>query len=390
MSTEVKSRRGTTLQHSTFVGAVGEITVDTDKHTAVVHDGATAGGFPLEKSASRDASGGHVGLTAFKINFLNTLGTITSWFANSATAVRTYTFPDKSMTVGDAAGDNTIVTVGALNSGSITSGFGSIDVGTDSISGGAGAFSSVAVAGPQTATSFNKVAVTQPATGSTLTIVEGATLTASASANISGTNTGDQTSVAGNAGTATALQTARNIDGVSFDGTTNIKTIAPATLAAPAKTTPIDADFLPMVDSAATNLLKKLLWSDIKVALANFFASAGLLLTGANGLGYGTGSGGAVAQITSRTTGVTLDKTNGAITLFSAAGSASWQSVVVTNSTVAVGDVPVVVQKSGTDLYQIFVTNVAAGSFQISFATTGGTTTETPVFSFAILKAVEA
>jgi len=39
---------------------------------------------------------------------------------------------------------------------------------------------------------------------------------------ISGTNTGDQTSVSGNAGTATQLQTARNINGVAFDGTANI------------------------------------------------------------------------------------------------------------------------------------------------------------------------
>lgn len=38
----------------------------------------------------------------------------------------------------------------------------------------------------------------------------------------SGTNTGDQTTVSGNAGTATALQTARTIGGVSFDGTANI------------------------------------------------------------------------------------------------------------------------------------------------------------------------
>ncbi len=38
----------------------------------------------------------------------------------------------------------------------------------------------------------------------------------------SGTNTGDQTSVSGNAGTATALQTARSINGQSFDGTADI------------------------------------------------------------------------------------------------------------------------------------------------------------------------
>lgn len=45
--------------------------------------------------------------------------------------------------------------------------------------------------GVASATSINRVAITAPATGSTLTIVEGATLTASATATVSGTNTGD-------------------------------------------------------------------------------------------------------------------------------------------------------------------------------------------------------
>lgn len=45
--TQVQFRRGTTTQHSTFTGAEGEVTVDTTKDTAVVHDGTTAGGRPL-------------------------------------------------------------------------------------------------------------------------------------------------------------------------------------------------------------------------------------------------------------------------------------------------------------------------------------------------------
>ncbi len=49
--------------------------------------------------------------------------------------------------------------------------------------------------------------------------------------NLSGNNTGDQTSVSGNAGTATVLQTARNINGVSFNGSADITvTAAAATL----------------------------------------------------------------------------------------------------------------------------------------------------------------
>ena len=106
------------------------------------------------------------------------------------------------------------------------------------------------------------------------------------------------------------------------------------------------------------------------------------------GIGYSTGAGGAVTQATSRTTGVTLNKICGAITLVSAAGSTSYQTFTVTNSTVAALDTIVLNQKSGTDLYEAYVTAVAAGSFNITFATTGGTTTEQPVFNFSVIKAV--
>lgn len=47
MATEVKRRRGTTAEHASFTGAIAEVTVDTTKDTLVVHDGATAGGYPL-------------------------------------------------------------------------------------------------------------------------------------------------------------------------------------------------------------------------------------------------------------------------------------------------------------------------------------------------------
>ena len=47
MSQEKLRRRGTTAEHTVFTGGEGEITIDTTKDTIVVHDGATAGGFPL-------------------------------------------------------------------------------------------------------------------------------------------------------------------------------------------------------------------------------------------------------------------------------------------------------------------------------------------------------
>ena len=121
-------------------------------------------------------------------------------------------------------------------------------------------------------------------------------------------------------------------------------------------------------------------------------ATTSILSSGtSSGIGYATGAGAAVTQITSRTTTPpVINRVTGAITLVSAAGSATYQSFTVTNSTVAATDVIIVNQNSGTDKYIIMVTAVAAGSFQITFATTGGTTTEQPVFNFAVIKGVTA
>ena len=47
MATQVQFRRGTTGEHSAFTGAVGEVTVDTEKKTVCIHDASQIGGFPL-------------------------------------------------------------------------------------------------------------------------------------------------------------------------------------------------------------------------------------------------------------------------------------------------------------------------------------------------------
>ena len=65
MAKLLKLRRGSTSQHSSFAGAEGEVTVDTDKDTLVVHDGSTNGGFPVLR-----ASGG--------AQNISTTGTISS------------------------------------------------------------------------------------------------------------------------------------------------------------------------------------------------------------------------------------------------------------------------------------------------------------------------
>lgn len=54
-----------------------------------------------EATANKDATGGYSGLTLFKINFKNAANTFTSFFTNSNTAARTYTFPDRTGTIAD-------------------------------------------------------------------------------------------------------------------------------------------------------------------------------------------------------------------------------------------------------------------------------------------------
>jgi hypothetical protein len=49
MPKQVQLRRGTTTEHATFAGAAGEVTVDTTRKCAVVHDGVTPGGVPLAR-----------------------------------------------------------------------------------------------------------------------------------------------------------------------------------------------------------------------------------------------------------------------------------------------------------------------------------------------------
>ncbi len=56
MAKLLKLRRGTTSQHSSFTGAEGEATVDTDKDTLVIHDGSQAGGRPLAREDMNNVS----------------------------------------------------------------------------------------------------------------------------------------------------------------------------------------------------------------------------------------------------------------------------------------------------------------------------------------------
>jgi hypothetical protein len=120
----------------------------------------------------------------------------------------------------------------------------------------------------------------------------------------------------------------------------------------------------------------------------SLYVGGSALVTGT--LGYGAGAGGAITQATSRSTGVTLNKQSGAITLFTAAGTTAWTSFIVTNSTVAATDTVSLSVRSATNSYITAVTNIGAGTFTIAFQTTGGVVSDTPIINFNVFKGVSA
>lgn len=96
-----------------FDGTTGKllksgVTLDTDVALAGDSDiripsqkAAKAYADTKQLAASKDATGGYVGLTLFKINFKNAADTFTSFFTNANTAARTYTFQDRDGTIAD-------------------------------------------------------------------------------------------------------------------------------------------------------------------------------------------------------------------------------------------------------------------------------------------------
>jgi hypothetical protein len=107
-------------------------------------------------------------------------------------------------------------------------------------------------------------------------------------------------------------------------------------------------------------------------------------------IGYGAGSGGAVTQLSTRTTPVTINTPAGTITMFTAAGSATAATVVVNNNLVVATDTIILSVRGATNTYLTSVSNVGAGTFSITFYTTGGTASDTPLINFSIIHAVTA
>ncbi|MGN6589907.1 MAG: glycosyl hydrolase family 28-related protein [Sphingomicrobium sp.] len=131
------------------------------------------------------------------------------------------------------------------------------------------------------------------------------------------------------------------------------------------------------------------------VAVAGALAATGPVSSSGGGIGYAPGAGGAVVQATSKSTGVTLNRLCGQITLSpDALAAGAGAAFTVANSEVAATDLIDLVLSSGSAApgsYAYQVDGVAAGSFTIWVENvTGSSLGEALVFNFAVTKAVSA
>jgi hypothetical protein len=112
------------------------------------------------------------------------------------------------------------------------------------------------------------------------------------------------------------------------------------------------------------------------------------------GVGYATGAGGTQTQSTSKSTGVTLNKICGAITMSGVALAATTSvSFTLTNSSIAATDVVIVniASAATTNTYVVTVDAVASGSCRIHLRNISATSrSEALVLNFAVIKSVTA
>lgn len=152
----------------------------------------------------------------------------TKWLTYNSTGNQTIT-----TSAGDALTTNPLSQFAATTSAQLA-GVISDETGTDKVVFNTSPTLVTPVLGVATATTVNKVTLTAPASGSTLTIADGATLTVSASATISngthsGTNTGDQTDISGNAATVTIADAGGDTTTFPLLGTSATGNLVPAT-----------------------------------------------------------------------------------------------------------------------------------------------------------------
>lgn len=122
--------------------------------------------------------------------------------------------------------------------------------------------------------------------------------------------------------------------------------------------------------------------------------TGGVAVTQSDKIGYYSGLGGTVTQATSKSTGVTLNKLTGQITLSNEALAAAAEvTFTVTNSTVEATDC-VVINHANTGTagaYIVSANSIASGSFAVTVSnSSAGSLSEAIVLNFIVIKGVSS
>ena len=169
MTTAVQHRRGTTAEHSTFTGLEGEVTIDTTKDTAVIHDGTLAGGYPLAKENLAN-------VTTSGLSSIDGASTASDdkffIYDQSATTLKTITRAELNNAIEQDALANVAITGGTINGTAI-----------GGTTAAAGAFTTLSASSTVSGTGFSTYLASPPAIGGTAAAA-GSFTTLSASGNV--------------------------------------------------------------------------------------------------------------------------------------------------------------------------------------------------------------
>ena len=171
----------------------------------------TASSLGAEITANKDASNGYAGLSSYKINFKNAANTFTSYFANSNTSSRNYSFPDRDGTIAD---NTDLASKENLSNKDGSGGYAGLTGYSIDIKNNAGTFTSYI-------SNLNTASRTYTLKDATGTLA----FTSDITGTNSGTNTGDQTlSSLGAQATLVSGSNIKTLGGVSILGSGNIST----------------------------------------------------------------------------------------------------------------------------------------------------------------------
>lgn len=220
-------------------------------------------GFTPENVSNKDVSNGYAGLTLFKLNLRNVANSFTSFLTNSATAVRTWTMPDKDGTVAmlsDIPATPNASQISIADAGSKITATNVED----------------ALQEIKTAVDLNTAKVTNAThtgevTGSTALTITAKAVTLAKMADVAtGTVFYRKTAATGvpEVQTLATLKADLGLTG-SNNGDETTATLG-TKIAGASDSSSADADYIPITDSTASNIVRKLTWANLKSRMLTY------------------------------------------------------------------------------------------------------------------------